>query len=369
MASSLQQWESDPLFSAAEVVQDSADRMESLFRLLLHDQNLVQGDDSDPRLLSSIEYHKRDLATIFETAKWQLEDFERAVNVSAMQDRTCSREDVIFRHRQFIRAIREQINHVKKFVDSPSMRDSMRNSELINLNEQDRDGLALFLIGGNATDHSNNHDMEDSSSILSRFLDSSSASGLKNDEIIEHGSIKLAEIKTSRNTQTVNCPSKEDNLRLGSDLKPVSPGEHGGGTWDLEADEAIPKNVFHENRAKGGRRSFFGFWTNLWTMRGSKVSNSYTKRLKDGDEQRNSPKYINASHCTQGQFMGKTSGSKFKSVEGLCSRFQGLMVFGCLATRCRKFRCHVQVDRHTMQIIFTVVFALLFLGLLVSRIT
>ncbi|WCJ34313.1 Syntaxin/t-SNARE family protein [Euphorbia peplus] len=366
MGSSFHQWESDPLFSAAEVVQDSADRMESLFRLLLHDQNLVQGDDSDPRLLTSIEYHKRDLATTFETAKWQLEDFERAVNVSAMRDKTCSREDVISRHRQFIRAIREQINHVKKFLDSPSMRDSIINSKWVNnLNEQDRDGLALFLIGGNATDHSDHYDMEDSS-IMSRFLDSSSTSGLKDGEIIEHGNIKSEELNFSRNMHTENFSSKEDHLALGSDRRPISPGEHGGGNWDLEADGAIPKNIFHENRAKRlySRISFFGTWSNnLWTMCGSKVSKSYTKRFKDGEEQRRSPKYINASHSTQ----GKLSGSKFRTFEGLCSRFQALMVFGCVAARCRKFRSHVQVNRHTMQIIFTVVFTLIFLGILVSR--
>lgn len=47
-------------------------RMESLFRLLLHEQSLVQSEHSGPRLHSSIEYHKRDLATILGTAKWQV---------------------------------------------------------------------------------------------------------------------------------------------------------------------------------------------------------------------------------------------------------------------------------------------------------
>jgi hypothetical protein len=47
-------------------------RMESRFRLLLHEQNLVRSEHPDPRLLSSIEYHKRDLATILGTAKWQV---------------------------------------------------------------------------------------------------------------------------------------------------------------------------------------------------------------------------------------------------------------------------------------------------------
>lgn len=72
MASSLHQWESDPLFAAAEVVQDSADRMESVFRLLLHELSLVQGDCPDLKLLVSIDCHKRDLATTLETAKWQV---------------------------------------------------------------------------------------------------------------------------------------------------------------------------------------------------------------------------------------------------------------------------------------------------------
>lgn len=46
--------------------------MESIFRLLLHEQGLVQGHHSDPKLLTSIEYHRRDLATTLETAKWQV---------------------------------------------------------------------------------------------------------------------------------------------------------------------------------------------------------------------------------------------------------------------------------------------------------
>lgn len=47
-------------------------RMESLFRLVLHEQNLVQEDHTDQKLLKSVEYHWRDLATTLETAKWQV---------------------------------------------------------------------------------------------------------------------------------------------------------------------------------------------------------------------------------------------------------------------------------------------------------
>lgn len=69
---SLHKWESDPLFSAAEVVQDSTDRMESVYRLLLHEQGLVHAEHPDSRLLTSVNYHRRDLATILETTKWQV---------------------------------------------------------------------------------------------------------------------------------------------------------------------------------------------------------------------------------------------------------------------------------------------------------
>ncbi|KAJ8499203.1 hypothetical protein OPV22_009755 [Ensete ventricosum] len=148
MAESFGRWESDPLFSAAEVVQDSADRMESAFRMLLHEQKSVQGDSSDSKLLSSIEYHKRDLVTCLETARWQLEDFERAVTLAALSDTSNSRENAISKFRQFIRAIREQVSQVERTVKDSAMEDFNRTSPSMNLNEHDRDGLALFLSDG-----------------------------------------------------------------------------------------------------------------------------------------------------------------------------------------------------------------------------
>ncbi|XP_024038390.1 uncharacterized protein LOC18038182 [Citrus clementina] len=143
---SLHKWESDPLFSAAEVVQDSTDRMESVYRLLLHEQGLVHAEHPDSRLLTSVNYHRRDLATILETTKWQLEDFEKAVSLSAVMNKSQTTEDVIVRHTQFIGAIREQINQVEKSLEDSLVGKSIRNSEWVNLNKQDRDGLAYFLF-------------------------------------------------------------------------------------------------------------------------------------------------------------------------------------------------------------------------------
>jgi hypothetical protein len=60
------------LESYAILILGLAFRMESLFRLLLHEQSLVHEEHPDPKLLLSIDYHRRDLATTLETAKWQV---------------------------------------------------------------------------------------------------------------------------------------------------------------------------------------------------------------------------------------------------------------------------------------------------------
>lgn len=48
--------------------------MDSIFRLLLHEESLSKGYnlEAEARLQQSVEYHRRDLATILETAKWQV---------------------------------------------------------------------------------------------------------------------------------------------------------------------------------------------------------------------------------------------------------------------------------------------------------
>lgn len=51
-------------------------RMESVFRMLLHEKKLLQGDPSDTKLLSSVQYQRRDLVTALETTRWQVRQFE-----------------------------------------------------------------------------------------------------------------------------------------------------------------------------------------------------------------------------------------------------------------------------------------------------
>ncbi|KAL7170495.1 hypothetical protein ACSBR2_035381 [Camellia fascicularis] len=314
MASSFRQWESDPLFSAAEVVQDSADRMESLFRLLLHEQSLVQEDHPDAKLLKSIVYHQRDLATTLETAKWQLEDFEREVNLSATLDKSHTRENVISRHRQFIGAISEQILNVEKsLVDTP-VGDLLKSTKWVNLDEQDR--LALFLSGENPKEQVTHHDLEDSN-ILRRFPDPTTACS-SNDEIVEHKTCENLNINGFVHLDH-NIDLMENKLRkVGShystqtsveeppSLQEAASDRHGeDGSWDLEANEATGKSFFHKNKLRGyySRMNVFGSLGTLWFTYGNRARRSFTKRWKDGEEQSHSPSYINIYHAAQVMFV------------------------------------------------------------------
>ncbi|XWS55995.1 hypothetical protein CRYUN_Cryun09bG0048400 [Craigia yunnanensis] len=366
MGSSLLQWESDPLFSAAEVVQDSADRMESIFRLLLHEQSLVQGDHSDPKLLPSIGYHRRDLATILET------DFERAVSSSARMDQSHSRGDVISRHKQFIRAIREQINNVEKSLEEMKIGNPKKNSEWGNLNEQDRDGLALFLSGGNHNEHNHRYDLDDSD-ILKRFLDPATASCSTDAGIVgnECGEIEEVNMNGVAYSSHHYDSMKENNLRkvgshysikLGLDavdsFQESSHNRNADGSWDLEAGEVKP----NENNMRGSssRINLFGFFNNLWTAYGSRVPRNYTKRLKDGEEG-HSPSYIDASRAAQGQRIGLSSAPGDHGLQGLHGFLVKVMYLqmrlGACNARYDRISYLVKANQQSIQMILTIVFA------------
>ncbi|KAK6244529.1 hypothetical protein QUC31_010938 [Theobroma cacao] len=380
MGSSLLQWESDPLFSAAEVVQDSADRMESIFRLLLHDQSLVQSNHSDPKLLTSIEYHRRDLVTILETAKWQLEDFERAVSSSARMDQSHAREDVISRHKQFIRAISEQINHVEKSLEKMSMGNSLKNSEWGNLNKQDRDGLALFLSGGNHNEHNHRYDLDDSD-ILKRFLEPATASCSTDAGLVGNECGEIEEVTTNGVAYGSHYydSMKENNLRKVGSHYSIKLGldavdsfqesscnrNAGGGSWDLEASEVKPKSFFQENKSRGSSTSPFRFFNNLWAAYRSRVPSNYTKRLKDGEEE-HSPSYIDASRATQVQCIGLRSAPGDHGLQGLHGFLVKVMhlrrTLGACNARCDRFSYLVKFNRRSVQMILTIVFAFTLLG-------
>ncbi|XWS21270.1 hypothetical protein CRYUN_Cryun30bG0041400 [Craigia yunnanensis] len=104
MTSSFDRWEKDPYFSVAEEVQESADRMESMYRTWMHAKKDVSSS-------WNLEELGRDLRTTLSTTKWQLEEFEGAVLSSYSRS---SSEDTRDRHREFIVAIEDQILKIEK---------------------------------------------------------------------------------------------------------------------------------------------------------------------------------------------------------------------------------------------------------------
>lgn len=384
MASSFRQWESDPLFSAAEVVQDSADRMESLFRLLLHEQNLVQEDHNDAKLVNSIEYHWRDLATTLETAKWQLEDFEREVNLSATMDKSHAKENVISRHKQFIRAIREQILNVEKTLGDTSIGDLLNSTHGLNFDEQDRNGLALFLSGENPTELAPCQDLEDSNT-MRKFLDPTSKSSL-NGEIVEHNKGEIENFNMNGVVPLDHNFRVEDNrlrevgshystqlaFETPSSLLETDSDRHGEEvSWDLEANQATYKSFFHKNKLGGycRRINVFGSLGNLWPPYRERDRRSFTKRLKDGEEQRHSLSTINASHSAQGHLRQMSLASGYSYFQGLFSELLARLMqyswVGKCRARYRKSTYFLQVSQHSRQLISAILVALIILGILI----
>ncbi|KAJ7529298.1 hypothetical protein O6H91_15G042900 [Diphasiastrum complanatum] len=146
MASNLARWQMDPFFSAAEEVQNSADRMESAYRTWKHMKTLVGANPRDSAALSAVNARRSELLTTLDTVKWQLEEFERAVELATLTEQVYLEGKAPSRHRQFVRAIQSQLlsvmselgdmisNHVSKSVGK-------------NIQGEDADDLTNFLLG------------------------------------------------------------------------------------------------------------------------------------------------------------------------------------------------------------------------------
>ncbi|XP_065010996.1 uncharacterized protein LOC135640465 [Musa acuminata AAA Group] len=143
MTTCFDRWEKDPFFSSAEEVQESADRLESVYRRWIHESkdapvlNRSGGaEDSSMELLS-------ELRTALGTAKWQLEEFAKAVRSN---DKACSAGDgTRARHDQFVSAIENKISEVEISLLQCNRNDRETKLTWVQLDEGERDELALFL--------------------------------------------------------------------------------------------------------------------------------------------------------------------------------------------------------------------------------
>ncbi|KAJ8750980.1 hypothetical protein K2173_016161 [Erythroxylum novogranatense] len=118
-------------------------RMESTFRMWIKEKR--EGSKADLDELS------RDLQIALGTAKWQLEEFEKAVRLShgyRSDDITASR------HKQFIAAIENQILCVETSLRETSSEEGKQPLRWVNLDKEECDDLAMFLSGTSQTSES-----------------------------------------------------------------------------------------------------------------------------------------------------------------------------------------------------------------------
>ncbi|XP_052883099.1 uncharacterized protein LOC108460077 isoform X3 [Gossypium arboreum] len=136
------------------------------------------------------------------------------------------------------------------------------------------------------------------------------------------------------------------------------------GSWYIEAGDSKPKCFFHENklRCSSSSMNLIGFFNNLW---GGRVPSSYTKRLKDGEEE-HSPLHIDASHAAQGQHIGLCSTLKDHGLQGLHGFLTKVMHLrrrlGACNARFDRFSYLVKVNQRSIKMILAIVFVFTLLG-------
>lgn len=137
VANSFDLWQKDTFFSAAEEVQESADLMQSAYRMWIREKK-------EGSKLEDLDELSRELQTTLGTAKWQMEEFERAVRLSHGH----YRDDITTsRHKQFVAAIESQISHVEAELRKAFIQEGKQPLQWVNLNKEECDDLALFLSG------------------------------------------------------------------------------------------------------------------------------------------------------------------------------------------------------------------------------
>ncbi|OEL26090.1 hypothetical protein BAE44_0012893 [Dichanthelium oligosanthes] len=266
MAEGFGRWESDPLFPAAECVQDSADRMEGVYRLLLHERKVTQDGTSDGKFHAPIQY-ERDVITALGTTKWQLEQFEREVNAAAFSDKSKSRENAILKFRQFIRALAEQISQVEESLDSLKI-GSSRTPKHLYSSEYDGDGLASFLSGTNKGDHA--HHSTGTDDIVELKLDNVP---------LVNGYCSAQEHAACEHRNSEKDVEGADKFRFSCGESACEGGHNNISMHSLDADDSIGRRLFCKNKLSRQYRSFI---RKLWfTNRGRE---SFTKRRKDGED-------------------------------------------------------------------------------------
>ncbi|KAG9130545.1 hypothetical protein Leryth_011805 [Lithospermum erythrorhizon] len=207
VANTFDQWQRDTFFSAAEEVQQSADVMESAYRKWIRERR--EGAE-----VGSLDEFSRDLQMALGTAKWQLEEFEKAVRLSY---RNPADKITITRHREFVSAIEGQISHVESALREAFNMEGKKPLQWVNLDEKERDDLALFLSGSpkilQSTKDGSAGKAKGNNRIVKMYPkgdirdQSSSSNGMAVSNLGSHHSVELEGFGTPQPGLNVDCQS------------------------------------------------------------------------------------------------------------------------------------------------------------------
>lgn len=198
MANSFDLWQKDAFFSAAEEVQRSADLAESVYRTWLS----ARREGLELRHLNELY---RELHMALGTAKWQLEEFERAVRLSYTNN---GDDTTVARHRQFVSAVEDQISHVETAAKELLNMEGKNPFRWVNLDEEECHDLAVFLSGMPGTSQRTEADAIKLEDKGSRSLDKSNT-----EEDFDHIPEVGSTVQTTNHGKGLEVPaSTEDDV-------------------------------------------------------------------------------------------------------------------------------------------------------------
>ncbi|KAL5699855.1 hypothetical protein ACHQM5_030695 [Ranunculus cassubicifolius] len=255
-------WQKDAFFSAAEEVQQSADIMESMYRMWVRGRR-------------EIEYShqlRRDLQISLGTAKWQLDEFDKAVRFTHGYNN--SQDNTAARHKQFVDIIDKQISFVEKQLRD-SLAEEKQTLSWVHLDEEETDALEAFLSGTSATSQTTDDDID---------LESSKSSSFSGDHIRR---------KDTDNLDTFDCSTKsyKQVVTINRDTKYVV---------ELEAKQA-PRNCDDQTDKLAGQMK-------MWT---APNFGSWKIVIADEDEQNKT-----LGTYSESSSKGKTYGSRIRKQKG-----------------------------------------------------
>lgn len=269
MASNFDRWEKDPFFSAAEEVQESADRMESTYRTWIHSKKDSSGTWNSEEI-------RRDLRTALGTTKWQLEEFERAIKPCYADS---SAEDAKQRHKEFIIAIESQISKIESALHNSSVSDGKPPRPWVHLDEGERDELALFLskpaINVDTTFVNVN--------IMGEQCANSLGPNTQSTADCRKNSLHSPESKVDKLTGHRRTASASADI----------------GAWKISvSDDVFPQSSSNENREPPPRKipSFSGFLNKMETASKMKWSSNGYRKLKTTDHRQEADNLLPRSH-------------------------------------------------------------------------